>query len=172
MQNILSTIFERCSVRNYTDQLVPDTQIETLIRAAMAAPSAKNVQPWHFVVVKETDTLKRLSTVLPYAKMIAQAPLAVAICGDTESSKEVAENSWVMDCSAATENLLLAAHAVGLGAVWTGVYPYPDRMKAVHEALDLPVNVLPLNVVAIGYPLKEQAAKDKWKPERIHFEKW
>ena len=172
MEDAITTIFKRHSIRDYTDQPVADEQLYVILRAAMAAPSAKNMQPWHFVVIKERDTLNRLMKALPYAKMLEKAPLAIAICGDTENSQGVAPDSWVMDCSAATENLLLAAQALNLGAVWTGVHPYPDRVEPVQKVLELPVSVVPLNVIVIGYPLTKGQAKDKWKPEKIHLESW
>jgi nitroreductase len=172
MKDTLTVIRERVSVRNYTNRPVAEAQVETLLRAAMAAPSSKNKQPWHFVLVTQKETMDALSARLPYAKMLHEAPLAIVVCADTAVHTGESAISWVMDCSAATQNLLLAAQAVELGAVWTGVYPYADRIAAVQEALQLPSHVMPLNVIAIGHPAKEEAPKDKWKPERIHQNKW
>jgi nitroreductase len=172
MNDFLSIIGGRTSVRAFTPQVITPEQITCLLRAAMAAPSSKNRQPWHFVVVTQAAVRQALAAQLPYAKMLRDAPLSVVVCGDTEVHTGEAAISWVMDCSAATENLLLAAAATGLGAVWTGVYPYEDRITAVRKALALPENIVPLNVIAVGHPARLPAVKDKWKPERIHYEQW
>jgi nitroreductase len=172
MSDFLDIISGRTSVRTFTPQAVAPEQVERLLRAAMAAPSSKNGQPWHFVVIAQAAARQALAAQLPYAKMLCDALLSVVVCGDTEVHTGEAAISWVMDCSAATENLLLAATAIGLGAVWTGVYPYEDRITAVRKTLALPENIIPLNVIAVGHPAKLPATKDKWKPERIHYEQW
>ena len=172
MNDFLNIIGKRTSVRVYTPQAVEPAQTACLLRAAMAAPSSKNRRPWHFVVVSQAAVRQALAAQLPYAKMLNEAPLSIAVCGDTDVHTGEAAVSWVMDCSAATENLLLAATAMGLGAVWTGVYPYEDRITAVRKALALPENIVPLNIIAVGHPAKPPAAKDKWLPERIHYEQW
>ena len=172
MNDLLTIISKRASVRAYTPQAVEPAQIECLLRAAMAAPSSKNRRPWHFIVVSQAAARQALAAQLPYAKMLNDAPLSVVVCGDTDVHTGDAAISWVMDCSAATENLLLVATAMGLGAVWTGVYPYEDRITAVRKALALPENIVPLNIIAVGHPAKPPAAKDKWQPERIHYEQW
>ena len=172
MKNALTIIHERTSVRAYTEQAVSVEQIETMLRAAMAAPSSKNKQPWHFVIITKSETLKLLAAKLPYAKMLEHAPLAIVVCGDTTVHVGEAENNWIMDCSAASENLLLAAQAIGLGAVWTGVFPYSERIAALREIAALPENIVPLNVIAIGYPRKEGHAREAWNPQCIHYEKF
>ncbi|MDR3132758.1 MAG: nitroreductase family protein [Prevotellaceae bacterium] len=172
MKDFLSVIDRRASVRAYTPETITPEQVECLLRAAMAAPSSKNRQPWHFVVVSHSAARQALSEQLPYARMLNEAPLSVVVCGDTDVHTGEAAISWVMDCSAAAENLLLAAAALELGAVWTGVYPYRERMDAVRKALALPENIVPLNVIAIGHPAKPPAPKDKWQPERVHYERW
>lgn len=166
---VLENIHGRTSIRNYTDDPVPDEKIRELLRAAMAAPSSRNVQPWLFYIVKDREKLDRLAAGLPYAKMLGHAQLAIVVCGDTGkgSPNEEQKMNWVMDCSAATQNLLLAAHALGLGAVWTGVYPYAERMHVVRETLQIPDHVIPLNVIPIGYPAEYPTPKDKWNPENI-----
>jgi len=171
------TIMSRKSVRSYSDRKVTDEQIMTLLKAAMAAPSGRNVQPWRFVVLTDKNVMRGLSESLPYAKMLANAQLAIVVCGDTtyrnrKTGEIVPNNLWVDDCSAATENLLLAAESMGLGAVWTAAYPYPERYDAVRAALGLPDNIMPLCVVPIGYPAGDEKPKDKFKPENIHFNKW
>jgi nitroreductase len=172
MKDFLNIIGLRASVRAYTPEAVTPGQVECLLRAAMAAPSSKNRQPWHFVVVAQAAARQALAAQLPYAKMLNEAPLSIVVCGDTDVHPGEAAISWVMDCSAATENLLLAATAMGLGAVWTGIYPYESRITAVRCALALPENIVPLNITVVGHPAKPPAPKDKWRPERIHYEQW
>lgn len=141
-----------------------------MLRAAMAAPTAMNKQPWHFVVVDQRAVLDALSEANPYAKMLKKAPLAIVVCGDTEKMIEGGgRDFWIQDASAATENLLLAAHALGLGAVWTGAYPAEDRCKAISKALSLSDNLIPLNMVVIGYPAEHPQPKDKFKEENISY---
>lgn len=169
----IENILTRRSIRSFTEQAVSNGQIDTLLRAAMAAPTAKNAQPWVFVVVTDKTTLKQLAEELPYGKMIAQAPLAIIACGDLKKGIEgYGDGYWVQDVSAATENLLLAAHAMGLGAVWTGVYPVPERISSVKNLLSLPDSITPLNVIPIGYAANPGVVKDKYKPENIHYQKW
>ena len=169
---VLANIHARKSVRSYTSEPVTPEQVETLLRAAMAAPTAVNYQPWRFVVVTEREQLDAISEVLPYAKMMKQAPLAIIVCGETVWMGGNENPYWSQDCSAATQNMLLAAEALGLGAVWTAVYPDPDRVAAVKAFLEIPDGVLPLCVVPMGHPAGEQKPRDKWKPENIHYGKW
>ena len=164
----LEVIHNRKSVRHFTDQPVSKAQLETLLRAGMAAPSAVNRQPWVFYVVTQRETLDTLSRQLPYAKMLTQAQAAIVVCGNMEKAGNLQEKGyWVQDCAAATQNILLAAESIGLGAVWTASYPYDDRTQVVIKALGLPENHVPLNVIPIGYPTGEDVPKNKWKPENI-----
>lgn len=170
---VLGSIQSRSSVRQYTQTPVEPEKIDKMLRAAMAAPTAGNKQPWHFVVITDKDILQKLGETLPYAKMTATAPLAIAVCGDlTKTFEGEGVTYWVQDASAATENLLLAANALGLGAVWTGVYPISARVAEVTSILGLPDTIIPLNVIPIGYPSSDLNIKDKWKPENIHYNKW
>ena len=169
---VIANIFERKSVRHFTDKPVDRADIELLMKAGMAAPTAMNRQPWAFVAITNRATLDSLAEVLPYGKMLAKAPAAIAVCGDQTIAKPEDKGRWVMDCSAATENILLAAEAMGLGAVWIGVYPETDRIENVGHLLQLPSTAIPLCVVALGYPTGEDKPKDKFKPENIHWEKW
>ena len=165
---VLENIANRKSVRDYIDGKEIETdKIEKLLRAGMAAPTGKNTQPWEFIVITQRATLDTLAARLPYAKMLNKATLAIIVCADTTKSQY-----WYVDCSAATENILLAAEAMQLGAVWTATYPYEDRMNVVKELFQLPDNIQSLCVIPIGYPSKEESPKDKWKPEKIHHEKW
>ena len=166
----LECIMTRTSVREYQNRPVGRDTVEILLRAAMAAPTAVNKQPWTFVVVDEREVLDSLTAYLPYARMLAHAPLAIVTCGDmTRAIEGDAREMWVQDVSAATENLLLAAHAVGLGAVWTGVYPIDERVEGVRKALALPDNLVPLAVVPVGYPAKDSEPKDKWDAGKVMF---
>ena len=166
----LEVIHNRKSVRHFTDQPVSKQQIETLLRAGMAAPTAANRQPWVFYVVTQRETLDALGQQLPYAKMLHQAQSAIVVCGDMDKAGNLKDKGyWVQDCSAASENILLAAESIGLGAVWTASYPYDDRTKVVIKELNLPEKHVPLNVIPIGYPTGEDVPKDKWKPENIFW---
>ncbi len=168
---VYNTIMTRASVRSYLDKPVEDEKIEKLLRAGMAAPSAVNAQPWHFIVVKNPDTLGKIAELTPNASMAKDAPLAIVVCGDMNKEKDDhVRPFWVQDTSAATENILLQAHAMGLGAVWTGTYPSEERCKAIAELLKLPKHIIPLNTIVIGYPKKYTAPKDKWKPENVSYE--
>ena len=164
------TILSRTSVRAYTDQKVEKDKIEKLLRAAMAAPTAFNKQPWHFVVIEDKHILEQIAEEIPTAKMAARAPLAITVCGDMKKALDgEGRDFWVQDASAATENLLLAAHAMGLGAVWTRVYPIKDKMEATRALLNLPETIVPLGTIVIGYPKEKPLPKDKWKRENVSY---
>lgn len=170
---VIENIMTRTSIRAFADTPVEDEKIETILRAGMAAPSAVNKQPWAFVVVQGRENLDRLSEANPRARMLATAQAAIVVCGDMSKAIEGPMGEyWVQDASAATENILLAAHGLGLGAVWTGVYPNPNVMPNIAEALELPSHVIPLCVIPIGYPAESPAPKDKWKPENVHYNRW
>lgn len=164
------TILSRRSVRKFTSQDVGNNLVEKLLRAAMQAPSANNGQPWHFIVIRERTILDAIPSFHPYAQMVKQAPLAILICGDTRETRS--PDYWVLDCSAAAENLLLAAHALGLGAVWLGIHPREERMEKIVPLVKLPEGVKPLALVAIGYPAEHHEFSDRFKPERIHNNTW
>jgi nitroreductase len=166
----LQAIRTRRSIRAYTDQAVPETIIDELLGAAMQAPSARNQQPWHFVVLTRRDRLNALAEIMPYGKMLHHAPLGIVVCADLEH--ETSPGYWVEDCSAATQNLLLAAHALGLGAVWLGMYPSATRVAAVRALLGLPEGVTPLCGIAVGYPAEAVPPVDRYQSERVHREKW
>nr|WP_314668058.1 nitroreductase family protein [uncultured Porphyromonas sp.] len=167
---VLNNILKRTSVRSYLDKSIEDDKIEKLLRAGMAAPTAVNKQPWHFVVVTDKSLLQKLAKANPYAEMVARAPLAIVVCGDmTKALDGNAREFWVQDCSAASENILLAATGLGLGSVWTGTYPSEERCAAVSEVLGLPETLIPLNTIVIGYPDGEVTPKDKWQESNISY---
>ncbi len=167
---IIDNIMTRSSVRKYLDKAIEEDKVEKVLRAGMAAPSAGNKQPWAIVVVKDKELLARLGEQLPYAKMTSGADIAFVVCGDLSKGFEGKESEyWIQDCSAVSENILLAAHALGLGAVWTGVYPMQERMEIVSTELRLPKNLIPLNVIPMGYPDGSTPVKDKWNPGIVYY---
>lgn len=168
----LTVIHNRKSVRHFTGESVPPEQIDLLLKAAMSAPSAVNGQPWEFIVVTDRNTLNRLGDVLPYAKMIYKAGVAIVVCGVPARAHNQFTEYAVIDSTLASQNILLAAEAIGLGAVWTAAYPYPERMDSVRPILNIPQEVIPLNIIPIGYPTGEDAHQEKFSPEKIHREKW
>lgn len=163
----LDNIFARKSVRTYLNKGVEKEKIDLMLRAGMAAPSGKDVRPWEFVVVTERASLDSMAAALPYAKMLTEARYAIVVCGDSARS-----SYWYLDCSAATQNILLAAESLGLGAVWTAAYPYEDRMEVVRKYTALPENILPLCVIPFGYPATRQQPKQKYDEKKIHYEKY
>jgi nitroreductase len=165
----LKAINTRRSVREYLDKKIPEGIIEEILKCAMDAPSARNKQPWHFVVMDDPKLLKEIPSFSPHAQMCKDAPLAILICGDMNLEQE---DYWIQDCSAATQNLLLAIHEKGLGAVWTGVYPRLERIKGFKDLLKLPLEIIPLALIVIGYPKKPLPQKENFKKERIHKNSW
>lgn len=169
-QAVLDNIATRTSVRDYEARPVEKEKIEKMLRAAMAAPTAMNKQPWHFVVVDQRNVLDALAGTNPYAKMLKKASLAIVVCGNTDKMIEGGgRDFWIQDASAATENLLLAAHAMGLGAVWTGAYPSEERCISISKVLSLSDNLIPLNMIVVGYPAEQPQPKQKFKEENISY---
>lgn len=169
-QVVIGNIMTRTSVRQYNDRPISADTLETLLKAGMAAPTAVNKQPWAFVVTTGRDALDSLATLQP---RLQTAAAAITVCGDmTRAIEGEGRDFWVQDCSAATENILLAAHALGLGAVWTGVYPIAERVDDVSRALALPDSVVPMCIIAVGYPVADQEPKDKWDPSKVHYQRW
>ena len=169
----LENIFQRRSVRNYTGEAVDHGMLMTLMKAAMAAPSARNRQPWAFVAVSERSLLDELAEGLPKTKMLYKAGAAIVVCGDSSIElEEGAADLWYIDAAAASENILLAANSMGLGAVWSALYAYPGRAGHVAKVLGLPAHINPFSIIPVGHPTGEDQPKDKFRPERIHWEKW
>jgi nitroreductase len=167
---LIEGIKTRRSIRKFTKKKVSKKDIEELLRAAMQAPSAGNRQPWHFVVVTDREKLDKVPEFHPYSKMLKEAPLAILICAKSKTDKYC--DYWVQDCSAATQNLLLAAHAKGLGAVWLGIYPIDERVNGIKDLFSLPAGVVPLSLNAIGYPAEEKEPIDRYDETKIHYETW
>lgn len=164
----LSAIYNRKSVRSFIkDRPVSDEDVQALIKAGMSAPSGKDTRPWEFVIINDRAILDKMAEELPTAKMLSQAPMAIVVCGDT-----IRSSYWYLDCSAATENILLAAEAMELGGVWTAAYPYRDRMATVIKHTNMPAQVFPLAVIPIGYPMGNHSVKDKYDEKKIHMNKW
>jgi len=171
-KDFLETILTRHSVRHFTGGSVSADDLKKILKAGMAAPSAVNAQPWAFIVVTKRELLDLLWERLPHAKMLDKAGAAVIVCGVPGKDKNFFSKFWTVDCSAATENILLAVHSLGLGAVWTAVYPDEEKIKTVREVLKIPSEIIPLNVIPIGVPVGDEEPKDKFKKENIHREIW
>jgi nitroreductase len=166
----LDAILSRRSIRRYTDKPVLPETVRTLLEAAMAAPSANNKQPWHFVVVTERFILDAIPKFHPYSRMLFEAPLAILVCGDT--SIESHPGYIAQDCSAAVENILIAAQGLGLGAVWLGVYPREERMVGMKDLLKIPDGILPFALISFGYPAEEKPPSNRYSGSRVHHNKW
>jgi nitroreductase len=172
MNGKLSLIFGRRSIRKYQNSPVSDDLVADLLRAAMAAPSACAKDPWRFVVMRSRATLNSIAEALPNGKMLAHAPVGIAVCGDL-SVAHAGELSYLLqDCSAAIENLLLAAHALGLGACWLGVHPRQPRVEALTKILRLPDRILPISCIAVGWPAEEQPPRTRFSDANVHEESW
>lgn len=169
---VIENIMTRTSIRQFTDQPVAKDTLDLIVKAGMAAPSAVNAQPWAFVIVTEREVLDSLNALKPWFNL-KTATAAIIVCGDLNKAMEgPGQEYWIQDCSAASENILLAAHAYGLGAVWCGVYPGQEMVDGVKNVLGIPENIIPLNVITMGYPAENPEPKDKFKTENIHYQKW
>lgn len=166
----IQAILTRRSIRRYTDRQVSDELIKQLLESAMSAPSAGNEQPWHFVVIKDRQILNEIPKIHPYSSMLKEAPLAILVCGDESLQKY--KGYWVQDCSAATENLLIAVNALGLGGVWLGVYPIEERVVGIRKLLAMPENVIPFSLISIGYPAEQKPPANRYDESRIHYDRW
>lgn len=167
----VANILSRKSVRQFTAEPVTEAQIDTLLRCAMAAPSAVNFQPWDFIVVTERALLDTIGSRFPNTRISENVQVAFVMCGNMEKTFPGAPDFWIDDVSAATENLLLAAHSMGLGAVWCGIF-HTDKVPGLQQILGLPEHIVPLCVVPVGHPAEDPEVKDKYKPENIHYNGW
>ncbi|MBN2847907.1 MAG: nitroreductase family protein [Coriobacteriia bacterium] len=166
----LEAIFGRRSIRKYTAEPVSEADIEPILRAAMAAPSAGNQQPWHFVVTTDRAQLDAMAETTPYGKMLREAPLAITVLAHVGDLKH--DMMWQQDCGAATENALVAIHALGLGAVWLGFWPKAERVEPLKKVLGLPEGVEPFCVLAVGHPAEAKPPAERFDPSRVHRDRW
>ncbi len=165
----MEAILTRRSIRKYTKQPVPDEVVKELLEAAMYTPSAGNRQPWCFVVINDRKILNEIPKYHTYAQMLKEAPAAILVCCDINLENK---GFGVEDCSAATQNILLAAHAKGLGAVWLGVYPAEPRVTATKKLLNLPEHIIPISLISIGYPAEQKPQPDRYRADRVHYNQW
>jgi nitroreductase len=167
---VIDAILKRRSIRRYSGKPVDKSIIKELLTAGMYAPSARNQQPWHFIVIEDREILESIRKIHPYASMLKGAEFAILVCGDEEL--ELSPGYWSVDCAAATQNILLAAHAVGLGAVWLGVYPREERQSGIRKLFSLPDGIHPFSLISAGYPAEEKSVPDRFREDRIRWNKW
>jgi nitroreductase len=167
---VFDAIITRRSIRKYTNKQVSPDIVEKLLKAAMYAPSANNYQPWQIIVINERSLLDKITEVHPYSKMLKTATLAILICGDENFEKLSGYNA--VNCSAATQNLLLAAHSFGLGTCWIGIYPREQRISGVKELFKIPFNVIPISLISVGYPDEVKEIPERFIPSRVHYNGW
>jgi nitroreductase len=168
----LEFIFERRSIRVYVPGEVSEEQVQTLLAAAMAAPSAAATYPWRFVVIRDRKTLSRIADALPHGQMLGTAAVGIVVCGDLEAAHDHQLSYLLQDCAAAIENLLLCVHILGLGACWLGVHPRAERIKGLREILALPATVMPIACVSIGHPGESKEPHATYQSEYVHMERW
>ena len=166
----IECILTRRSIRKYLDATVSDEVVKLLLQAAMAAPSSANEQPWQFVVIRDRQLLNIVSTIHTYSYMLSQAAVAILVCEDPTFELNIGRGP--LDCSAATVNILLSAHSLGLGAVWVGIYPVEVRISRIREMLGIPSHVIPISLVSLGYPGEKLLGEDRFKQERVHYDRW
>lgn len=165
----LEAIMSRRSIRRYTEKKIPEETITTLLKAAMNAPSAHNRQPWHFIVVDDHETLRKVPEYHQYSKMLVNASHAVVVLGDNNLQDT---DFWIHDCAAATENILITANSLGLGAVWLGVHPHKDLIEGTKRLFNIPDHVTPLCFISLGYPEETKPPRENYNPERVHKNIW
>jgi nitroreductase len=168
----LTDIFARRSVREYRQGEVSEDMLRDLLAAGMAAPSARAQDPWHFIVIRKEDTLNRIADGLPYGQMLRQAAVGIVVCGDLHQAHDEQESYMLQDCSAAIENILLAASKLGLGAVWLGVHPRAERLAHMREVFGLPDAIIPISVISLGWPTQQPAPRTRYKEKAVHWEQW
>ena len=169
---VMEAILARRSIRQYSDRALSAEVIDSVIQAAMAAPSAHNEQPWHFIVITDRQVLDAVPRMHPYAQMLNEAPMALCVCADLNLEAERGSGYWIQDCAAATENILLAATGLGLGTCWLGIHPREERKKALSQLLQLPAHVVPFCLIAVGYAAESKPPLTRCLTERVHRETW
>lgn len=168
--DVLDAIFTRKSIRKFTGEPVSEEDLKTILKAGFSAPSAHNFRPQDFVVVKDKAALESIANYHTYGKMLPKAGCGIVVCGDAQ--RQEVTGFLVEDCSASIQNMLLAAHGLGLGAVWCGIYPVPELMKSTAELLNLPSNIIPVAIMALGHKSEERTAKDRYDESKVHYNKW
>lgn len=172
MNSKLNALFARRSIRDYRAEDVPPERVQDLLEAAMAAPSAVAKDPWHFVVIRDRSALARIAAGLPNGGMLADAAVGIVVCGDLDQAHDRQLSFLLQDCSAAIENILLAASMLGLGACWLGVHPRTERVDTVRELLNIPANVIPVSAIAVGVPAEQKAPRTRFSQDAVHMETW
>jgi nitroreductase len=165
----MEAILSRRSIRTYTTETVSDELVTEILKAAMSAPTAAS-QPYHFVVIRDRSILKAVTAFHPHAHMLEQASVAIAVVGDP--TIETLKGRWLLDCAAATENMLIAANALGLGGCWVGIYPVEDRIRLLRELLKMPDHVVPFSMISVGYPAERKRPSDRFRQDKIHHDIW
>ena len=166
----MNSIFSRCSIRRFKNIKIEKEKQDLILKAAFAAPSAKNAQPWEFIVIEDEQELAKMSTFTPYAKPLEKAALGMVVLGNLQRNDLI--DFCEQDCAAATQNMLLEAAELGIGSVWIGVYPMHDRVQMIKDHFQLPDHVVPLWMIAFGYPDQSPNIKDKFNPDYIHYHHW
>jgi len=166
----LEAIFTRRSIRRYSDTKIENAIVDKILQAAMYAPSAVNKQPWHFIVFEDESKRTAIMQFHQNAKMLEKAQKCILVCYDEKLQHD--EGYGIIDCSAATQNILLTAHALGLGACWVGLHPRQNRVDAIHKLFQLPEHIIPFSLISLGYSAETKSTPDRFKPDRIHYEKW
>ena len=170
----IKAITERISTRQFSEKMISEEELKIMLDAAMSGPTATNARDWSFIVVRDKDTLMKMADAnMKFAEPLRKATLGVLVCGDLERAYKDAPDFWVVDGSIAAQNMILAAHALGIGSCWLGVWPMQDRVENQAKLFDLPENIIPHSIIAFGYP-KEESTKQKliYEEDRVHFEKW
>ena len=167
----MEALFSRRSIRKYSAGAITEEVLRDILEAAMSAPSAGNQQSWHFIIINDRKILDEVPSFHPHSLMLREAPVAILVCGDLKLEKHV--GYWVQDCAAATENLLLAVHAKGLGAVWLGIYPREERVVGLRNLLGIPDHVIPLSLIPVGFPAESKPPRpDRYNAAKIHHNRW
>lgn len=168
----MKAIFERRSIRKYLNRQIPKESIKEILRAGLSAPSAGNAQPWQFIVLEEKSIMHQIPEIQPSSQMLKQASHAIVVCGDMTLKNKFVGELWIQDCSAATENMLIMAQDLGLGAVWLGVYPMKEIVEGIKQLLGLPDHIIPFSIVSLGYPAEKKDASDRCNEARVHWNQW
>lgn len=165
----MQAILTRRSIRRYTSEPVSDELVDKLLKAAMSAPTAAG-EVWRFVVVRSRSALESVQTFHPHAQMLKTAAVGIVVCGDP--TVEALKGRWLLDCAAATENMLIAANSLGLGAVWVGIYPVEERIAGIRDLLGIPGHIVPLSMLSVGYPAEKKEPPARFRRELIHYDRW